>query len=229
MVRMAAEAGTTDIVATPHANVEFPFRPDLIEQRISDLRQASGNVLRIHRGCDFHLYYDNIQDALRDPGKYAINQRRYVLVEFPDLMIPNTMDEVFQRMRAAGMTPVITHPERNRLLHKRLDEIARWVESGCLVQVTAQSFLGRFGRTAKNVSEELMERRLVHFVASDAHDPKHRPPVLTEAYEYVTGKYGESLAEALFVTNPKATLAGEEIEIEPPVAEAPKKWYQFWL
>jgi tyrosine-protein phosphatase YwqE len=30
-----------------------------------------------------------------------------------------------------------------------------------------------------------MNRNLVHFIASDAHDTKYRTPVLRDAYEYV--------------------------------------------
>src|SRR5919197_2522210 len=73
MVKMAAAAGTTDIVATPHANPQFAFDPEAIERKISELATACGNVLRIHCGCDLHLTLENIQDALQRPAKYAIN------------------------------------------------------------------------------------------------------------------------------------------------------------
>lgn len=229
MVRIAAENGTTDIVATPHSNMQFTFRPELIEEKITELSKASGDVLRIHRGCDFHLHYDNIQDSLEHPHKYAINNKRYVLVEFSELLIAQTTDDVFYRMEAAGMTPIITHPERNVLLHKRMEKIKTWVESGALVQVTAQSFLGRFGRSAKSFADELMKRGLVHFIASDAHDTKHRPPILTEAYEYIAKAYGQNRAEALFILNPRAALTGDYLEFEEPqAASESKKWYRFW-
>jgi Capsular polysaccharide biosynthesis protein len=101
-----------------------------------------------------------------------------VLVEFSDLLIPKTTDDVFYQMQAAGMIPIITHPERNILLQKKLDKLEAWVESGCLLQVTAQSFLGRFGKQAKAFADRLLYRGLVHIVASDAHDTKYRPPSL---------------------------------------------------
>lgn len=229
MVRIAADAGTTDIVATPHANLEFTFDPELVDKKIAELTEASGRIVRIHRGCDFHLHYDNIQDALQNPSKYAVNQKSYVLVEFSDLLIARTTDEVFHRMRLVGMIPIITHPERNGLLQRRIDRLGFWVSSGCYLQVTAQSLLGGFGRKVKVFSEELMRRGLVHFVASDAHDSRHRPPRLDEAYRYVEKKFGSEWAERLFVVNPHAVLAGDPIEAEEPKEPAaPKKWYQFW-
>ena len=38
MLCLAAAAGTTGIVATPHASSQYAFRADLIEQRIAELQ-----------------------------------------------------------------------------------------------------------------------------------------------------------------------------------------------
>jgi len=74
-----------------------------------------------------------------------------------------------------GITPIVTHPERNALLMKRIPEMVEWVRFGCLLQVTAQSFSGRFGKSAQAHCATLMEMNMVHFVASDAHDTEWRP------------------------------------------------------
>ena len=227
MLRLAADSGTTDIVATPHANTEFTFDPDLIGLKIAELQEAAGPLPRIHRGCDFHLTLENIQDALADPGKYAINHLSYLLVEFSDLLIPRTTQEIFDRLQRAGLTPIVTHPERNGLLHTRLDQLQSWVENGALVQVTAGSLLGGFGRTAKAIATQLMNRNLVHFIASDAHDTRHRTPVLRDAYEYVAKTWNPSLAKVLFTTAPQAVIEGEEIMLLDPEPTRPKKkWYR---
>jgi protein-tyrosine phosphatase len=226
MLRLAAENGTTDIVASPHANNEFKFEPEVVAGKIEELRQAVNGSIRIHSGCDFHLSFDNIQDSLQNPSKYTINHKNYVLVEFSDLLIPKTTDDVFYQMRSAGMIPIITHPERNMLLQKRLDKLEAWVESGCLLQVTAHSFLGRFGKEAKSFADRLLYKGLVHIVASDAHDAKYRPPSLKQAYEYVAKACGERRAGMVFVRNPSAALTGAPVEIDEPLA-SPKKWYHF--
>jgi protein-tyrosine phosphatase len=228
MVHMAAEEGTRQIVATPHADLQYSYDLERVEGTIAQLTEACGGVIPIYKGCDFHLYYDNIEDALQNPAKYAINSKRYVLVEFSDLLIIQSADEVFYRMQAAGMVPIITHPERNMLLQKRLERLQKWSSTGVLLQLTAQSFLGRWGREAKAFADELMQRDLVHFVASDAHDTVNRPPLLRAAYEYVVRRWGETRAEALFDSNPKAVLAGDPIEWEPQPQTEAKPWYRFW-
>jgi protein-tyrosine phosphatase len=226
MVHMAAASGTTDIVATPHADLRYDFRPEVVEQKISELGEASGGAARIHRGCDFHLCYENIRQALKDPARFTINQKQYLLVEFSDMMIPDSTTEVLERILAAGMTPVITHPERNPLLARGLDRMRHWVDTGCRVQVTAYSFLGRFGSRAKLASEQLIRSGLVHFIASDAHDAKRRPPVMAEAYKHVARRYGKRHAEILFVTNPRAALAGEPVEAALP--KPPGRTRKWW-
>lgn len=228
MVRLAAQSGTTDIVATPHANTEFPFDPDLISRRIEELQKAAGGVPRIHRGCDLHLTLENIQDALANPAKYAINHHGYLLVEFSDFLIPRTTQEIFDRFLGAGLTPIITHPERNGLLHSRLDQLRSWVDNGALVQVTAGSLLGSFGRAAKSVAATLMNRNLVHFIASDAHDTRYRTPILRDAYQYVERTWSLDLAQTLFTAAPQAVIDGQEIELRDEMVAPPakKKWFR---
>ncbi|MEO7650191.1 MAG: CpsB/CapC family capsule biosynthesis tyrosine phosphatase, partial [Bryobacteraceae bacterium] len=118
------------------------------------------------------------------------------------------------------------------LLQKRFEKLREWAGAGCLVQVTALSLLGRFGKQAKAFADLLLQNRLVDIVASDAHDIKYRPPVLTQAFEYVTKECGPRTANKLFHENPSATLTGEALtEIEDEIEESPaeeKKWYRFW-
>ena len=226
MIRMAAAAGTTHLVCTPHANVQYKFEPALIAERLA---QISGHGVEIYSGCDFHLNYENIQDALDHPAKYTINQKCYLLVEFSDLIIFRNTGEIFARLQDSGMIPVITHPERNGLLRQRIAEIQNWVEAGARVQITAQSLLGKFGRRAGEFCEILMDRQLAHFVASDAHDCQHRPPTLDAAFAWIEQRYGRQAAELLCVANPRATLDGGPLDFTaaPPRPPA-RKWYQIW-
>ncbi|MEO8127666.1 MAG: CpsB/CapC family capsule biosynthesis tyrosine phosphatase [Bryobacteraceae bacterium] len=229
MLEMAAASGTTDIVATPHASVEYRYHPEIVAERLRELISATSVPVNIHSGCDFHLTFDNVQDAVANPTRYTINRKRYLLVELSDMVIFKSTEPDFLRLQEAGMSLVITHPERNPLLRQRIDTIRRWVAMGCFMQVTAQSFFGRFGTKAKNFSETLLDEGLVHFVASDGHDAKHRPPTLEEAFKYVSKRRGEKSAVALFSTNPLAALNGELIPVLPLPDQAPRrKWFPAW-
>jgi len=228
MLQTAAEAGTTDIVATPHANPQYEFNPDLIRERLEEVRYAARVNVQLYTGCDFHLSFDNIEDALVNRRKYTINQSRYLLVEFSDMIIfPNT-SEIFYRLLDADMVPIITHPERNPLLRDRVEQIAQWVSDGSLVQVTGQSLLGHFGKKPATFSRTLLDRGLVHFIASDGHDLKFRPPKMDGAYAWLSENYSPSLADLLCKTNPRAVLTGDSIESPEAAPETVRKWFQFW-
>jgi len=229
MMRQAAASGTTDIAATPHANLEFQYDPELVRRKIAELAAAAGPAPRLHCGCDFHLSFENVQEALANPSTYTINHHNYLLVEFSDLLIFKNTDEVFQMLIGAGMVPVITHPERNFLLQQRLRDLERWVAAGCLLQVTGQSLLGRFGKRARKFGETLLERGLAHVIASDAHDTEDRTTDLSGAYEYVEDAYGKQWADRLFVVNPGAMLLGEPIKTAADSAPSRRrKWYRPW-
>ena len=211
MLRMAGRHGTTDIVASPHANLEYRFDPELIAERKAALEERNDSGVKVHMGCDFHLQYENIADALKNPRKYTIAGGPYLLVEFSDLLILKTTPQIFGDLLAAGMVPVITHPERNMLLQMRIKALSEWVEMGCSIQVTGQSLEGVFGSKARAFSEKLMDEGMVHFIASDAHDLRRRPPVMDSAFKLVEKKWGEETANCLFVGNPGAVLRGDKL------------------
>lgn len=212
MLAIAAASGTTDIVATPHSNGEFRFDPERAEQLVQDLSERNNASVTVHLGCDFHLNYDNLRNALENPTQYTINHHQYLMVELPDIVALASVKKAINRLIDIRIIPVITHPERNRSLQPRLGELERWVVDGACVQVTAQSLLGRFGPLARHAANTLMNANLVHFIASDAHDCVDRTPDLSSAREYVSMRYGSSRADALFIHNPAATLLGNPLQ-----------------
>jgi protein-tyrosine phosphatase len=228
MLRLAAESGTTDIVATPHSNGEFEFQPDLISERIADLTAKSGGTPRIHRGCDFHLSFDNMTAAMETPQKFSINGKRYILVEFADMHIPPSASRILEQLLQVDLVPIITHPERNPVIRKEPQKLTGWVEQGCLVQVTAGSVMGGFGKAAETSARQFLSQGLVHFIASDAHDPVRRHPRLDEAFAAIEQNYGKDLADLLFTANPGRVIRGAYIEEGRIPMPEKKKWWQFW-
>ena len=229
MVRMAAESGTTHLVATPHANSVYGFEPEVIRERLVELAAASDSTVKLYSGCDFHLSFDNIEDAVVNPRKYTINRGRYLLVEFSDLLIFHNTGDIFRRLMEAGMIPIITHPERNALLRQRIQQIGEWVEKGALVQVTGSSLVGHFGKRAQQFSKELLDAHLVHFIASDGHDLRFRPPKMDSAAEWLTKNYSEALAKRLCTDNPQAVVEDQPLpEFDAANNESPRKWYRLW-
>jgi protein-tyrosine phosphatase len=225
MARLAVQDGITHVVCTPHANDQYDFHPAVNRQKIAALRerlQAERISLTLGLGCDFHLSYDNIQGALKDPARYSINGLGYLLVELPDYGLARGLTETFYELRLAKSTPILTHPERNQTLQADSKRMMRWLRGGLLVQVTADSVIGKMGRKAEHMAHQLLANRWVHFLATDAHSTRSRPPRMQEAHTLVANKYGHSYADLLCLDNPKAVLEGAPL----PPQEEPLHLYE---
>jgi protein-tyrosine phosphatase len=223
MAEMAVQDGITHVVATPHANSEYRFDFDTVQERRKELQGRLGDRLKLATGCDFHLSVENLEQLRAFPAKYAISQKRYLLVEFADFAIPPGAEEALHGLRLLGLSPIITHPERNRLIRSQPQRLWDWLRQGCYLQVTAQSLLGKWGESARRQVEEWLDQKVVHFFASDAHNVGQRPLRLKEAYTIVAERWGESLAESLFRENPLAAFEGRDLPYKPELSSAPER------
>jgi protein-tyrosine phosphatase len=175
------------------------------------------------------MTYENVQDALIRHDRYTINGGRFLMAEIPDLTNPVAARAVLRRLIDGGITPIITHPERHELLRRDPGCIRGWIAEGCLLQVTAGSLMGRFGGAARKSGWSLVEGRLAHFIASDAHGVHDRSPRLDDAFEAVVKRVGSERAHNLFVSNPLYVLQNNPLpygEITPPKPQ--RKWFQLW-
>jgi protein-tyrosine phosphatase len=234
MARIAAAEGITHVVCSPHANGQYAYEPRVIAEKIRDLQWLLNKekiALKLGHGCDFHMSYENIQEAKLDPSRYSINGHGYLLVEVPDYGLPRGLTEIFYQLQLAGLTPILTHPERNPTLQSDQQRIVEWLKRGVLIQVTAASVLGRMGKQAERMAHQLLANRWVHFLATDAHNITSRPPKMHDAFDLVANKYGPEYARLLCVSNPLAAFTGKPMppQLEPlnlyeDVKE--KSWWQ---
>jgi protein-tyrosine phosphatase len=225
MAKMAVEDGISHVVCTPHASGTYSYDPATNAKRVNILRDALAAEdvpLKIGIGCDFHLSYDNINEALANPSKFAINGTTYLLVELPDFGLPRTLTDTFYQMQLAGITPILTHPERNPTLQKDISRLVDWLRNGMLVQVTAGSVLGAMGKEGEKMTHRLLADRWVHFLATDAHNLTTRPPKMKAAREVVAKRYGTHYADLLCVDNPRAVFEGEPLGAQ----EEPKNLFE---
>lgn len=214
LCEIASLDGIKGLVATPHIrdglypNSRVEIMDKLQELRI---RLAERIDIRIYSGAEVHISMD-LPEKIKRGEIPCINEEGYLLLELPERLLPPRIDDLIFDLKLAGITPIIAHPERCGWAGSDFDSLKRFIEHGALVQVTAMSLTGGFGRGVRRITEKLLKLGLVDVIASDSHSPVHRPPHLSTALKAATKIVGDERAEKLVKENPQRIVAGEKIE-----------------
>ena len=214
MAKMAVDDGITTIVVTPHQLGNYAHNTgDIIRQRTGVLQQQldrNGIPLRVLPGADVRIEDEMIEGLRRGDVLSLGDHRKHVLLELPhELYFP--LDRVLEDLDRIGMTGILSHPERNQGLLKRAEIVETLVEMGCLMQVTAGSLIGGMGPGPQRMSEWMLELGLVHFLATDAHGPKSRSPLMWRAFERVAELTDQETAVAICCRNPRQVAEGRSV------------------
>jgi len=215
MARLAAKDGIRTIVATPHSlnGMYFNGRDDILAAC-----ESFNHGLRKHQiplvvlpGCESYLCPEILEEL--DKGRLmTLNDTgRYLVLEIPDSFIPQTIIHLINRLRSRSIIPILSHPERNLPIQRNVELLGELIAAGALSQITGSSLMGGFGRRALRCTKRIIERQMAHFVASDAHSLKGRPPVLHAVFEKLTSIVGEARAEKMMLEAPRAVVDGTTV------------------
>jgi protein-tyrosine phosphatase len=207
LINLAVADGVTRIVVTPHLHFgRFENYLPVIQASFLALQQVvaeAGIVIELAYAAEVRLDSEILSLLSRQqlPLYGSYNNQQFMLLEFPHSHIPAGSDILVKHLLKQNITPVIAHPERNRDLLKSPEKIKPFVRLGCWFQVTASSITGHFGEECQTLALSYIEQDFIHIIASDAHNLKRRPPVLSEARSKISAMFGEAKAQQLFYDN----------------------------
>ena len=242
IARRAVVDGTEIMVATPHQrDIMLGSSVQHVRNLVSELNgrlraeeEPHRPVVRIVIGMENHIE-PGLPDWVEDGRALPISDTRFILSEPPFASYPDYVDDVLSRLQDLRLVPIIAHPERNSVLQRNAKKVRRMVEDGMLIQLTAGSLLGDFGRPAQRLAEDLVRDGTAHFIASDTHRPvESRTPELSPAYDRVVELTDEQRAFELFDDNPRMLLAGREPNhdlgrsFERGAFDSGRKWWSIW-
>lgn len=229
LAKAAVRDGVTHAVCTPHTlNGRYlNHKKDVIKltQEFQEKLDAENIPLVVFPGQEVRISGELPKALDEDDILFLDEEGQYMLLEFPSDDVPAyAKDMIFQVMQR-GIIPVVVHPERNSRILKDPSIVQDLIEQGCLIQITASSYLGTFGKEIENLSEQLVEAGQCACFASDAHDLPKREYQYSEALAKLKEKMGEEKAEE-FRQNAKAIVNGENVQLNwRPL----KKKKRFWL
>lgn len=176
MVADLKQKGYRKLIMTPHIMGDF-FKntPDGIQEKLELLRAAvKKNNWNIQLECAAEYYLDEwFLQKIAAPQPLLTFGNKYLLFETSYINEPLHFKEAVFNLKSAGYKPVLAHPERYTYLYGRFEELERIYETGVLFQINLNSLAGYYSETAKQVAEKLVDKKLVHFVGTDAHHTRH--------------------------------------------------------
>ena len=172
--------------------------------------------LKILPGADVHFSEEVLSSPNPDRVTTIADGGKFLLLEFPFGGVPYRAEAVLFDLLARRITPIISHPERNLEIARRPQRYMNMVQMGCLGQITGASLMGGFGGEAKQAAENLLRKKQVHFIATDAHSANGRPPVLSEAVRAAAKIIGKEQAWKMVTEYPQAILEGRRPSFPEP-------------
>jgi protein-tyrosine phosphatase len=214
LVRAAADAGTSTIVATPHVSWRYQNRAEEIIRLTQELQErliTADIPVEIRPGAEIAMTRAGDIDRKELP-RLGIGGGSWLLLEPPFTPLVTGLDFVVLGLQSDGYQILLAHPERCPAFHSDPEMLRSLVRAGALTSVTAGSLVGRFGGEVRRFALNMFADELVHNVASDAHDEIRRPPGITGELE--RAGLGP-LTDWLTLEVPEAILNGAPIPRRP--------------
>lgn len=208
IAKRAYAQGITAIFATPHSMngvYKCPPQEIIINCALLTAELNNSNIpVHVLPGSEVHLTHDTL--SLYDSGRLMTlnNMGRYILMELPSMFIIDGVIHIVRKLAERGVTTIIAHPERNPSIIKKLNIISKLIHEGALMQITATSLMGGFGKRAMKICEKMVDKSVVSFIASDIHPG--RKLMMLNAYNKTCSIAGEKAAEELFQKNPEQIM-----------------------
>ena len=215
LARFALDNGITKSVMTPHIhpgryeNTRLDIQVAVQKFEVALARQ--GIPLNLSVGAEVRIGADTIYMVAQEeiPFLGELGGYKILLLEFPHETIPIGSLNLVQWLMAKEIRPMIAHPERNKDVMRDLSKIEPFINEGCLMQLTAASIAGNFGKQAEMVSRNMLEKDWVYAIATDAHNIDHRPPDLAAGRDAAAEIVGLEKANLFVNDHPRAILQGE--------------------
>ncbi len=216
LCRALVEQNVSAVAATCHQRGVFARNDaSVIRERAAELQDilSTENIpLTVRPSAEWMIDAQTAEqlDSLLPTLLTLADQKKHALLEFP-FQLPSYLPMVRQRLADHGLVGVLAHIEKYHQLLANSARVESLVNDGFIMQVNADSIAGKFGPGVMNGCRRLIQRGLVHLVASDAHSADRRPPMLSIAHENVVRWAGEETAALLFKQNPLAVFQGEPV------------------
>ncbi|MFU0784645.1 MAG: protein-tyrosine-phosphatase [Thermoanaerobacterium thermosaccharolyticum] len=229
MLRMIEEDGINKVIVTPHFYRGYYEKKreevNNLTEKVNNFSKEKGINVSVYPGQE--VFLDNNSLYEYDAGIIGnLANTDYMLVEFPmNRMSKNGLDIVYE-FKIKGVKPILAHPERYRYIIEKPENINKFLDEGCLIQINSGSIRGRFGSEVKKTAETLIKSGVCSFLGSDAHSSVRRRPGLRDALS-VLQKIDKTTAD-LVLKNSYSLFENENIEVSQARVKKKRGFFSFF-
>lgn len=213
MARVAASSGVTQIAATPHFVGKAESLEELprIVSRVRRLQQELVHQeipVEIVPGAEILFLPETLELARREMLP-TLGHSRYLLTEFYFDYPAEELDGALKALKEMDYIPVVAHPERYAAVQNQPELVYGWFDRGMVIQMNKGSVLGSFGNSAERCAQKLLDRGMVHVIASDGHRADSRTPDMSFIRSWAEDNLGRSYSDVVLRRNPGLILRGK--------------------
>lgn len=199
MLRKMKEMGYKKVITTPHIISDiYPNSPSKIEKEFNVLRDKLDHEdisLEIEVAAEHYL--DEFLMKSVEENQFLLFGNKYLLFETSFMSKPVAMEEFIFAVKSKGLIPVLAHPERYVYLQENWTLTSEIWDRGVMFQINISSLSGYYSRGARNLAEKLIDKKMVNFLGTDAHNEEH----LFQCQNALDSKYGRRALELPLLNN----------------------------
>lgn len=197
MLQMLKEQGCEVVAATPHfvadndtPEVFFRRRIKAYEALKTEMSKQGQPFPEVLLGAEIY-YYPGIS-RMSELSSFCLENSKLLLLEMPVSKWNEYMiRELIEMTYWGNIQVVLAHFERYLGMQSK-DVWQNLINNGILLQSNASFFLNT--RT-KRKALKMLKNGQIHFIGSDCHNVKHRPPRIGDAVSVIQDKLGTEFVE----------------------------------
>jgi len=175
LIHQLVDIGIKKIITTPHIMADY-YRntPEIIDAGLEKLREELEKIhlkVEIEAGAEYYL--DELFEEKLNSERLMTIGKDHLLFELSFVNQPKSLFDTIERIKDKGLTPILAHPERYPYFFDSMENYSKVKDAGCNLQLNTISLTGYFGKQSQKVAEQLLEKKLIDFVASDMHHMRH--------------------------------------------------------
>lgn len=199
LLRMEAEQGIDQVIATPHFYPQYDTPEHFLHKR-AEAEAALRKAMQSHTGLPklrigAEVYYFNGISNSELMSELTMDAKKCILIEMPPPPWTDTMYRELEGLyNKQGLMPIIAHVDRYIGRFRTYGIPERLAQLPVLVQANAGFFLRR---STSAMALRMLQKERIHLLGSDCHNLSTRKPNLSEAQKRIRKHLGDDVIDTI--------------------------------